>query len=703
MALEKVLVVDDDPNICDVLRMYLENEGYSVILAYDGEEALVKFNALKPDIILLDVMLPTLDGWQVCREVRKKSSVPIIMITAKGDTFDKVLGLELGADDYIVKPFDTKEVIARIKAIARRVGNSPEESEVKEVRYDKLSVNMTRYELRVDGKVVDTPPKELELLFYLASNPNRVYTRDQLLDEVWGFEYYGDSRTIDVHIKRLREKLEGVSDKWSLKTVWGVGYKLIRLLLVAVVLIITVTALSGYAISKYKQDYYSNSMRVCDIMAKDFTEYNAQNPQLDLWQEYIPKSVDKVSEQMQAFLYVFDADGSCRIASSNSSIAAADLTLNNEMLAGIRKGGEYLTDKASGKIDHSIVEPMLTRGFTFTLTENGVEATYYLFGASYTKPLNLYTTHLFLFMAILSFTLLLIAGVLIFYQVWRGNSQLEQLEAALQRYAQGNYSQPIPVEQYASSNLELIAALSEQIGSQSGRAEESSRQFVSNVSHELRTPMTIISGFVEGILDGTVPKNKRMEYLSIVSQEVQRLKMLVTSMLNLTKFDAGTIQLNYRMFILNDTAFRTILMFENRLEKRHISVEGLDGEPVRVCADPDLIGQVVYNLVENAVKFVNDGGTISFTFADEEDCWVFAVRNTGNGISKEELPKIFERFYKSDASRSQDKTGLGLGLDITKKIIHLHHAQISVRSEEHAYTEFEVRLPHVEPPEQEHE
>ena len=211
MALEKVLVVDDDPNICDVLRMYLENEGYSVILAYDGEEALVKFNALKPDIILLDVMLPTLDGWQVCREVRKKSSVPIIMITAKGDTFDKVLGLELGADDYIVKPFDTKEVIARIKAIARRVGNSPEESEVKEVRYDKLSVNMTRYELRVDGKVVDTPPKELELLFYLASNP--------------GFEYYGDSRTIDVHIKRLREKLEGVSDKWSLKTVWGVGYK----------------------------------------------------------------------------------------------------------------------------------------------------------------------------------------------------------------------------------------------------------------------------------------------------------------------------------------------------------------------------------------------------------------------------------------------------------------------------------------------
>ncbi|NLK71022.1 MAG: response regulator transcription factor [Clostridiales bacterium] len=225
MSLEKILIVDDDKNICDLLRLYLEKEGFGVILSHNGEEAVMKFHALKPDIVLLDIMLPGLDGWQVCREIRKKSNVPIIMITAKSETFDKVLGLELGADDYVVKPFDTKEVIARIKAISRRIGHVPQKNEVKEVKYDKLSVNMTRYELKVNDVVLDTPPKELELLFYLASNPNRVYTRDQLLDEVWGFEYYGDSRTIDVHIKRLREKLEGVSDKWALKTVWGVGYK----------------------------------------------------------------------------------------------------------------------------------------------------------------------------------------------------------------------------------------------------------------------------------------------------------------------------------------------------------------------------------------------------------------------------------------------------------------------------------------------
>ena len=225
MALEKILIVDDDKNICDVLRLYLEKEGYGVILCHDGNEAVVKFNALNPDLVLLDIMLPGMDGLQVCREIRKKSSVPIIMITAKGETIDKVIGLEIGGDDYIVKPFDAKEVIARINAIARRVISGNSEPETKEVKYDKLSVNMTRYELKVNGKVIDTPPKELELLYYLASNPNRVYTRDQLLDEVWGFDYYGDSRTIDVHIKRLREKLEGISDKWALKTVWGVGYK----------------------------------------------------------------------------------------------------------------------------------------------------------------------------------------------------------------------------------------------------------------------------------------------------------------------------------------------------------------------------------------------------------------------------------------------------------------------------------------------
>ena len=222
MAKPNIMVVDDEKNICELIRLYLEKEGFAVTIANNGSDAIAMIRQNRPDLVLLDIMMPVIDGWEVCRQVREFSQVPIIMLTAKGETFDKVMGLDLGADDYIVKPFDTKEVVARVKAVLRRTATEEEEGEVV---YDKLVVNIDRSELRVDGKVIDTPPKELELLYHLAKNPNRVYTRDQLLDEVWGFEYFGDSRTIDVHVKRLREKLEGVSDQWSLKTVWGVGYK----------------------------------------------------------------------------------------------------------------------------------------------------------------------------------------------------------------------------------------------------------------------------------------------------------------------------------------------------------------------------------------------------------------------------------------------------------------------------------------------
>ncbi|MDO4847783.1 MAG: response regulator transcription factor [Clostridiaceae bacterium] len=226
MANEKVLIVDDDLNICELLRLYLEKEGFETVSVNDGMLALDSFRSENPDIVLLDIMLPNLDGWQVCREIRKFSDKPIIMLTAKGETFDKVLGLELGADDYVTKPFEPKEIIARIKAVLRRTSNQAAETvKANEVSFDKLVINLDNYELKVNGVQIDTPPKELELIFHLASNPNRVFSRDQLLDEVWGFDYYGDSRTVDVHVKRLREKLEGVSDKWELKTVWGVGYK----------------------------------------------------------------------------------------------------------------------------------------------------------------------------------------------------------------------------------------------------------------------------------------------------------------------------------------------------------------------------------------------------------------------------------------------------------------------------------------------
>ena len=222
----KILVIDDDNAICEMLKNYFEKEGYEVKTVNDGIAGVDSFKLYNPDIVLLDIVLPKKDGWQVCREIREVSNQPVIMISAKSDTFDKVLGLELGADDYVVKPFDIKELSARVKAVLRRSrSNAISKNDNEVIKFDNIEISLQKYELKLAGKPIDVPPKELELLYFLAYNRNRVFTRDQLLDKVWGFDYLGDSRTVDVHVKRLREKLEGVSDKWTLKTVWGVGYK----------------------------------------------------------------------------------------------------------------------------------------------------------------------------------------------------------------------------------------------------------------------------------------------------------------------------------------------------------------------------------------------------------------------------------------------------------------------------------------------
>lgn len=222
-ARTSILIADDDKNICELIRLYLEKEGYNVTCVFDGEAAVA--NAFRVDYaaIILDIMMPKKDGIEVLKEIRKKSNVPIIMLTAKGETIDKVIGLEFGADDYIVKPFEPKELIARIKAILRRIDFDSEP--VQRVNYENLSIDMSTYELKIADEVIPIPPKELELLNFLCSHPNKVFTRDQLLNEVWGYDYYVDSRTVDVHVKRLREKIDGKSSKWELKTVWRVGYK----------------------------------------------------------------------------------------------------------------------------------------------------------------------------------------------------------------------------------------------------------------------------------------------------------------------------------------------------------------------------------------------------------------------------------------------------------------------------------------------
>lgn len=458
-------------------------------------------------------------------------------------------------------------------------------------------------------------------------------------------------------------------------------------------LVLIIISITSYVIFRYRNDISASTQAVFTEMTDEILTCQEANSKEDILTNGLMASiVEQYSTQNNLYVYVADENSMCVYCSKNTE-KSADFKLRQELIHLLSQEDFYISDSSSGKVDLSLPENVLSCGQKLSLYENGVEHTFYVFANYSLAQYNDYISDCITFSIIIMVMSGIICGTVIFFITYSGFLRIAQLGETMEEYSRGNYDHPINQMDYEDTELQEIAKLVENINSLAMRSDEASRQFVSNVSHELRTPMTVISGFVDGIIDGTIPKNKRDEYLYLISQEVQRLKILVTSMLNLTKFDEGTIKLNCRRFTVNDLAMRTILMFQNRLEKRGVEVEGLDDDPIRMYADPDLFHQVIYNLVENAVKFVDDNGKITFTFKEVSNGWIFAIRNTGKGIPRSEQPKIFERFYKSDFSRSLDKTGLGLGLDITRKIVYLHNGEIRVSSEENVYTEFEVRIP----------
>ncbi|MGN0630047.1 MAG: sensor histidine kinase [Ruminococcus sp.] len=469
--------------------------------------------------------------------------------------------------------------------------------------------------------------------------------------------------------------------------------------LVAMSIIALAVGITGiYLFRSYVYDRISSSS---NIIAESIVNYciaasnkSGRASEETISDEYIEYIIDKSGAETGMSVFIFDGNGQCLLCSENSEMSVSETKLSGSVLKAIKKDGEYISD-AGSVMNTGFSKPAISKGITFSVTEkDGRETKYFLFTSTYSDSIETFIR------IILIVGILVVAVMLLFYTVFIHRfiaKYIAQPETVISRcirqYAQGDFSEKYDPESLNDSyHKETLASLN-QIAENLKTTNEQQAQFVSNVSHELRTPMTIISGYINGILDGTVPKEKRTEYLYIVSQEMQRLKILVSSMLNLTKYDNGTIQIKREEFVINDLIFRTLLMFENRLEKRNITVEGLDCDSVLVYGDSDLIGQVVYNLTENAVKFVDTGGRITIRLEETKEASIFAIGNTGPGISKEELPKIFGRFYKSDFSRSQDKTGLGLGLDIIRKILRLHDAQISVSSEENVFTEFVVSFP----------
>lgn len=476
-----------------------------------------------------------------------------------------------------------------------------------------------------------------------------------------------------------------------------------RIFLVQLVSLLIITVIMGIlGIIINKQFVYNNIsstssavMEFIENYCTSVTNETSQTSEKILESNEVIKNViDNIAEKTNASILLFDNNGKCLLSSENTDIDTSKAKLSFSTIKNIRKNGEIISNVQTAlNIGNS--KPAISNGAQFYIKNpDGTKTEYFMLINDYSDKVEMQIRTTISVGVIIVIIMLILFFIFLrcFIKKYLVNPEIN-FSRIIRQYAKGDYSETLDPEKFKTLYYKENVISINQIISDLKVSNEQQTQFISNVSHELRTPMTIISGYVNGILDGTVPKSKQTEYLYIISQEMQRLKILISSMLNLTKYENGTIKIKCETFPINDLIFRTFLMFESRIEKRNITVEGLDCDTLYVYGDNDLIGQVVYNLVENAVKFVNTGGTISIRLEDRKDESVFSIRNTGPGIPKDELPKIFGRFYKSDFSRSQDKTGLGLGLDIIRKILRLHNAQISVSSEENVFTEFSICLP----------
>ena len=391
-------------------------------------------------------------------------------------------------------------------------------------------------------------------------------------------------------------------------------------------------------------------------------------------------------EEHSLMIYIYDENGNCVFSAEHDEKNAAPI---QSSIKSYIDSKPYLDFDSQGL---SKDEPYLLYGNQFHVKHTdaaSVKMYALIYGSTYN--ISIFTMEIFLVYSVISLVILLFSYFIMKKKIKKYISGTDDMIRIIKQYSQGDFSEKIVTEN--SGFLGEMAKYINTLASNVEKSEETSKTFIANVSHELRTPITTIGGFVDGILDGTIPKNRRNEYLILVSNEIQRLSILISSMLNMSRFESGTLKPNFRKTNLTDLVIKTVFMFEKKIEEKHLEIEELDSERLVAVVDPDLMQQVIYNLIENAVKFVNDGGKLSFRFEKEGDMCIIGIKNTGEGLKDSEIPQVFDRFYKTDSSRGKDTTGLGLGLSISRRILHINNGHIVVKSVYGEYTEFQIQVP----------
>ena len=709
ILMAKILVVDDEIKIREIIKEYAEFEGYEVAQAEDGMQAVEMVKNQDFDIIIMDVMMPKLDGYSACKEIRKIKQIPVIMLSARGEEYDKLFGFEIGVDDYVVKPFSPKELMARIRAVLNRASASQRTEDV--IRYEGLEINFTAREVKIDGQKVSMTPKEYDLLFYLVKNMNIALSREKLLEEVWGFDFYGDDRTVDTHIKMLRNslgkyrnlivtlrdislkrssKLAEVKEKVSNKTAEIKAKRSLRsyvwmyFIFFTAFILILIWLFQYFFLERY---YQSAKIRDITDAANQIIQAYGTDQQ-------------EVTNRSLAFdnslcVVITDEMGNPLVMENNMG---AYSHLNKVINKGYGIGLFKMISQLKQSDDNYITKIAQNENFkskeifycTSIYTDDSDKQAY-LFIESSIEPIDSTVSIIREQLIYITIILFELAFIVTMYISKRLSKPIVDITNTAKKFGEGDYA--VEFNGHGYCEIEELSTVLNNAKDEIQKVSELRKDLIANISHDLRTPLTMVKAYAEMIRDlsGDNPV-KRQEHIQVIIDEADRLSSLVNNLLELSKLESGNAELKLTDFSIVDKLNDCMTRYQILIEQNGYDIKYIPDEDRVITADIAKLDQVIYNFINNAINYTGDNKVIRIKQINKADVVRIEVTDNGKGISKELLPKIFDRYYR-DAKVKRDVVGTGLGLSIVKHIVNFYHGTIRVTSQLDEGTEFVVTIP----------